>query len=126
MGDDDLLVSIVDDDDFREALRALFRSAGLRVATFACAEESLSSSQVHATACVVLDLRMPGMSGVELQEHLVEEGHCIPTVLITGHGTEDARARAFAAGAVAFLMKPFDGESLLVAVKAALRRRVNA
>jgi len=126
MGDDDLLVSIVDDDDFREALRALFRSAGLRVATFACAEESLSSSQVHATACVVLDLRMPGMSGVELQEHLVEEGHCIPTVLITGHGTEDARARAFAAGAVAFLLKPFDGESLLVAVKAALRRRVNA
>jgi len=103
MGDDDLLVSIVDDDDFREALRALFRSAGLRVATFACAEESLSSSQVHATACVVLDLRMPGMSGLELQEHLVEEGHCIPTVLITGHGTEDARARAFAAGAVAFL-----------------------
>jgi len=126
MGDDDLLVSIVDDDDFREALRALFRSAGLRVATFACAEESLSSSQVHATACVVLDLRMPGMSGLELQEHLVEEGHCIPTVLITGHGTEDARARAFAAGAVAFLLKPFDGESLLVAVKAALRRRVNA
>jgi len=126
MGDDDLLVSIVDDDDFREALRALFRSAGLRVATFACAEESLSSSQVHATACVVLDLRMPGMSGVELQEHLVEEGHCIPTVLVTGHGTEDARARAFAAGAVAFLLKPFDGESLLVAVKAALRRRVNA
>jgi len=126
MGDDDLLVSIVDDDDFREALRALFRSAELRVATFACAEESLSSSQVHATACVVLDLRMPGMSGVELQEHLVEEGHCIPTVLITGHGTEDARARAFAAGAVAFLLKPFDGESLLVAVKAALRRRVNA
>jgi len=125
MGDDDLLVSIVDDDDFREALRALFRSAGLRVATFACAEESLSSSQVHATACVVLDLRMPGMSGVELQEHLVEEGHCIPTVLITGHGTEDARARAFAAGAVAFLLKPFDG-GLLVAVKAALRRRVNA
>lgn len=125
MGDDDLLVSIVDDDDFREALRALFRSAGLRVATFACAEESLSSSQVHATACVVLDLRMPGMSG-ELQEHLVEEGHCILTVLVTGHGTEDARARAFAAGAVAFLMKPFDGESLLVAVKAALRRRVNA
>ena len=126
MGDDDLLVSIVDDDDFREALRALFRSAGLRVATFACAEESLSSSQVHATACLVLDLRMPGMSGLELQEHLVEEGHCIPTVLVTGHGTEDARARAFAAGAVAFLLKPFDGESLLVAVKAALRRRVNA
>lgn len=118
------LVSIVDDDEFvRQALEGLLRSAGLQVGTFASAEDFLASRQLRTTGCVILDLQMPGMGGLELQQRLAGDGQRIPIVILTAHGDHEARARALGAGAAAFLPKPFDAETLLSTVEAALRRR---
>lgn len=115
------LVSVVDDDaSVRQALEGLLRSGGYRVRSFASAEEFLGSPQVRTTGCLILDLRLPGMDGLELQQRLVEGGHRFPIVILTAHGDEDTRSRALAAGVVALMPKPFDGEALLRNVEAAL------
>ena len=115
------IVTIVDDDAaVRQAVEALLRSAGFQVATFASAEEFLASPYLGRTGCLILDLQMPGMRGLELQERLAREGRRIPVVVLTAHGDDEARSRALAAGAVAFMPKPFDGDALVAAVEATL------
>ena len=115
------LISIVDDDDsLRNSLNNLIRSVGFRVQGFSSAEAFLNSNELHDTACLILDVRMPGMSGLELQRQLVAANSRIPIVFITSHGDDDARARALAAGAVDFLYKPFREEALLKAISSAL------
>src|ERR1700732_866583 len=115
------LIAIVDDDDLmRSALQGLLKSVGLPAQAFASAEEFLKSGQHRKTACLIADIRMPGMSGLELQAHLNAE-HCrIPTIFITAHGDAKMRLQALRAGAVEFLSKPFDDEVLLESVRAAL------
>jgi len=115
------MVVIVDDDDLmRSALQGLLKAVGLPAQTFASAEEFLKSGQQHQTACLITDIRMPGMSGLELQAKLNAEACRIPTIFITAHGDEKMRMQALRAGAVEFLSKPFDDESLLESVRAAL------
>jgi FixJ family two-component response regulator len=117
------LVAIVDDDDLmRGALQGMLKSVGLRSQAFASAEEFLTSGQQSQTACLIADVRMPGMSGLELQAELNDEQRRIPTIFITAHGDEKMRMRALRAGAVEFLAKPFDDEALLESVRAALGR----
>lgn len=117
------LVAIVDDDDLmRGALQGMLKSVGLRSQAFASAEEFLTSGQQNHTACLIADVRMPGMSGLELQAELNDEQRRIPTIFITAHGDEKMRMRALKAGAVEFLAKPFDDEALLESVRAALER----
>jgi FixJ family two-component response regulator len=119
--DDTHVVSIVDDDaSVREALESLFRSVGLPVVSFPSAEAFLAAGQARTTTCLILDLRMPGLDGLGLQQRLIRAGHTIPIVILTGHGDDDARVRAVGAGAVAFMVKPFDGEFLVRVVEAAL------
>jgi len=115
------LVAIVDDDDsMRGALQGLLKAVGLSANAFASAEEFLKSGQQHQTACLIADIRMPGMSGLELQATLNAE-HCrIPIIFITAHGDAKMRMQALRAGAVEFLAKPFDDEALLGSVRAAL------
>src|SRR5712672_3994978 len=115
------MVAIVDDDDLmRSALQGLLKSVGLPAQAFASAEEFLKSGQHRHTACLIADIRMPGMSGLELQAQLNAE-HCrIPTIFITAHGDTKMRMQALRAGAVEFLAKPFDDEALLGSVRAAL------
>ena len=122
MGETDTqIVSIVDDDEsLRRSLRNLLGSVGFRVETFASAETFLQSVHQKQTGCLVLDLRMPGMNGFDLLTHLSGTGSRIPAVILTAHGDEEARQRALRAGAVAFLTKPFNGNALLDAVRAAL------
>jgi FixJ family two-component response regulator len=117
------LVAIVDDDDsLRSALQGFLRAVGVPALAFASAEEFLESGQHHLTACLIADIRMPGMSGLELQAKLNAE-HCrIPTIFITAHGDARMRMQALRAGAVEFLAKPFDDEALLESVRAALER----
>jgi FixJ family two-component response regulator len=118
------VISIVDDDaSIRQALDGLLRSAGLQAAAFGSVEEFLGSGHLATTGCLILDLRMPGIDGLELQEWLLAEGHRIPIIGLTAHGDGGARDRALAAGALAFLPKPFDADVLLGAVSAALRSR---
>jgi FixJ family two-component response regulator len=115
------MVAIVDDDDLmRSALQGLLKSVGLPAQAFASAEEFLKSGQQHDVGCLVADIRMPGMSGLELQARLNAD-HCrIPTIFITAHGDEKMRMQALRAGAVEFMAKPFDDEALLESVRAAL------
>jgi FixJ family two-component response regulator len=115
------LVAIVDDDDLmRSALQGMLKSVGLPSQTFASAEEFLNSGQQNQTACLIADIRMPGMSGLELQARLNAD-HCrIPTIFITAHGDTKMRMQALRAGAVEFLAKPFDDDVLLGSVRAAL------
>jgi len=115
------MVAIVDDDDLmRSAVEGLLKSAGLPSQAFASAEEFLNSGQQRQVGCLVADIRMPGMTGLELQAKLNAE-HCrIPTIFITAHGDEKMRMQALRAGAVEFLAKPFDDEALLESVRAAL------
>jgi FixJ family two-component response regulator len=115
------MVAIIDDDDLmRTALRGLLKSAGVPAQSFASAEEFLRSGHQHDTACLITDIRMPGMSGLELQAQLNAD-HCrIPTIFITAHGDAKMRMQAMRAGAVEFLAKPFDDEALLESVRAAM------
>jgi FixJ family two-component response regulator len=115
------MVAIVDDDDLmRSALQGLLKSVGLPARAFASAEEFLKSGQQHQVGCLVADIRMPGMSGLELQARLNAEQCRIPTIFITAHGDEKMRMQALRAGAVEFMAKPFDDEALLESVRAAL------
>jgi FixJ family two-component response regulator len=115
------VVAIVDDDELiRGSLDGLMKAAGFPALSFASAEEFLNSGEQERTACLIADIRMPGMSGLELQSRLKKE-HCrIPIIFITAHGDERMRMQALRAGAVEFLTKPFDDEVLLDGVRAAL------
>ena len=116
------LISIVDDDDaVRSSLDDLIRSIGFRTQGFPSADAFLSSNQPRDTACLILDVRMPGMNGLELQRQMLASNWCIPIIFITSHANGDARARALEAGAVDFLYKPFREEELLNAIDAALK-----
>jgi FixJ family two-component response regulator len=115
------LVAVIEDDDsYRGAVQRLLHTAGLSVQSFDSAEAFLNSGRQHATGCIVTDIRMPGMSGLELQSKLNSEHCSIPTIFITAHGDEKLRLQAMRGGAVKFLVKPFDGETLLEAVRVAL------
>ena len=115
------LVAILDDDELmRSALQGLLKAVGLPAESFASAEEFLNSGQQHQVACLITDIRMPGMSGLELQAKLNAERCKIPIIFITAHGDEKMRMQALRAGAVEFMAKPFDDEVLLESVRAAL------
>lgn len=117
------LIAIVDDDEsVRESLSSLVRSAGFGTEVFASAEEFLNSAQLHDTACLILDLSMPGMSGLELQRQLSDAEYRIPIIFITAQRDEGNRIQALKAGAVDFLYKPFNENALLTAVDTALKR----
>jgi len=119
----DPIVFVVDDDlSVREALNSLIRSVGLRVETFASAQDFLQQQRPDAAACLVLDVRMPGLSGLDLQRELAHSGERIPIIFITGHGDIPMSVRAMKAGAVEFLPKPFRDEDLLDAIREALER----
>ncbi len=119
----DALIAIVDDDpSVREGLSSLIRSAGLQVETFASAQEFLSRRGAGAPSCLVLDLQMPGLSGLDLQKRMAEAGVEIPIVFLTGHGNIPASVQAMKAGAVEFLTKPFDDQELLRAIQEAVER----
>jgi len=119
----DAIVWVVDDDaSVREALRSLIRSAGLRVETLASAQEFLARPRVEAPSCLVLDVRMPRVSGLDLQKRMAEISLQIPIVFITGHGDVPTSVRAMKAGAVEFLTKPFDDQDLLEAIQQAIKR----
>ena len=114
-------VAIVDDDDsMRSALQGLLESAELPAQSFASAEEFLNSGQQHQISCLIADIRMPGMSGLELQAQLNTQRCRIPIIFITAHGDEKMRMQALRAGAVEFMAKPFNDEALLESVRAAL------
>ncbi len=115
------LIAIVDDDDsMRSAVQDLLQAVDLPAQAFASAEEFLSSGKQHETACLIADIRMPGMSGLELQATLRAQRCNVPIIFITAHGDERMRMQARRAGAVEFLSKPFDNEVLIDSVRAAL------
>jgi FixJ family two-component response regulator len=115
------LVAIVDDDDsLRVALQGLLKATGFPAEAYSSAEEFLSSGHQQQTACLITDIRMPGMSGLELQAKLNADRFRIPIIFLTAHGDEKMRMQALRAGAVEFLAKPFDAEALLENVRAAL------
>ena len=115
------MVAVVEDDEsYRGALQRLLKSAGLSVLAFASAEDFLNAGQQRETGCLIADIRMPGMSGLDLQARLNTEQCPIPTIFITAHGDEKMRLQAMRGGAVKFLAKPFDGAILLEAVRVAL------
>jgi len=117
------LIAVVDDDQsVRDALENLISSVGFEVKLFASAEDFLDSDTPLQTDCAVLDLRLPGITGLELQRRLAADGQSIPVIIITAQGDDKARAEAVAAGAIAFLSKPVKEEVLLVALESALKR----
>ena len=119
----DGLVFVIDDDELvRRALSRLLRSAGLQVQTFPSAKAFLDATPLDRPACLVLDLQLPGPSGLELQAALIRAGRDIPIVFVTGHGDVPSSVRAMKSGAVDFLQKPFDGQELLDCVTRALSR----
>jgi FixJ family two-component response regulator len=123
MSEPKAIVFVVDDDaSVREGLGSLIRSAGLKVETFASAQEFLASSRAEAPSCLVLDVRLPGLSGLDLQKRMAEVNIEIPIVFITGHGDVPTSVRAMKAGAVEFLTKPFRDRDLLDAIQQAIRR----
>jgi FixJ family two-component response regulator len=114
------MISIVDDDlSVREALKDLIRSMGFAVATFACAEEFLCSDVLAQTGCLITDMRMPGMSGLELHMRLQDKGTPVPMILITAFADEKEKARALQAGVVGYLTKPFNESELLGRIRSA-------
>ena len=123
MTDPDPMVFIVDDDlSVRRSTERLVQAAGLKVQTFTSAKEFLKNARFEGPACLVLDVRMPGLSGMDLQQELTQSGIQIPIIFITGHGDIPMSVRAMKAGAVEFLTKPFRSRGLLDAIRAALER----
>jgi FixJ family two-component response regulator len=115
------LISIVDDDEsVRTALKSLIDSVGFRAEVFGSGEEFLKSPYVFKTDCLIADVRMPGMSGLELQARLHAAGSAVPIVFISAHADKEARARGLRDGAIAFLQKPFSEDSLLGAISESL------
>ena len=123
MKQQDSVVFVVDDDSsVCEAIKSLIRSVGLRVETFGTAQEFLSSKRPDAPGCVVLDVRLPGLSGLDLQRELAAHDINLPVIFITGHGDIPMSVRAMKAGALEFLTKPFRDQDLLDAIQQALER----
>ena len=119
----DPIVLVVDDDvSVREALGSLIRSAGLKVETFASAQEFLTRPRTDAPSCLVLDVRLPGLSGLDLQKKMAKANLEIPIIFITGHGDVPTSVQAMKAGALEFLIKPFDDQDLLEAIRNAIKR----
>ena len=117
------IISIVDDDEsVREALRGFIRSVGFTANVFASAEEFLAWPDLGTTDCLIIDVRMPGMNGLELHQRLLADHHHIPVIFMTAYLDEDVRSRALGNGAVAFLLKPFGDEALLNAIKTSVKR----
>ena len=122
LGQRRLLVAVVDDEEaVRKALRRLLLAAGIDVETFASGDEFLAFLNTRRPDCAVLDVHLTGLTGLDVQERIVEAGICLPTVIITGHDLAGLAERALAAGAVACLSKPLDDEVLLAAVATAVR-----
>lgn len=118
----DTLISIVDDDEsVREAVEGLIESLGFRVNAFPSALDFLASPTLADTSCMIADVHMPQMSGLELYQRLAEQGHDIPTILITAYPNESIRSRALADGVVCYLIKPFDDDDLIGCVHSALQ-----
>jgi FixJ family two-component response regulator len=116
------LVAIVDDDElFRRSIERLVRSAGFRVEVFGSAEEFLERGDMDRTACAILDMKLPGMSGLDLQQRLIATPTPIPIVFVSAHDEATMQANALRAGAVAFLRKPFDNRTLLDALSRSIR-----
>jgi len=116
-------VFIIDDNPaVRDAIRWLVEQVGLKAKTYASAQEFLSSFRSGMRGCIVLDIRMPGMSGIELQEKLVQGNVHLPVIIVTGHGDVPITVRAMKAGAFEFLQKPFNDQTLLDAIHAALEK----
>ena len=114
-------ISVVDDDEsMREAMRGLMKSLGYTAQTFVSAEEFLNSCQVACTSCLIADVQMRGMTGLELHRHLVASGKTIPTILITAYPNETVRKRALEDGVVGYLSKPFDEDDLLTCIRSSL------
>jgi len=124
MTNDKFIVMIVDDDEsVRKAARRLIKSYGFPVETFASADDFLASGRLSETACLVLDVQMPGLNGLELQSRLVAAGgHQVPIIFITAFNDENARAQALKAGALCYLVKPFEEADLLNSINIALQR----
>lgn len=123
MSEREQIVFVIDDDEsIRQALSSLIRSVGLEVETFASAHEFLEHPRPQGPACLILDVRMPGVSGLDLQRDLGESNIHIPIIFITGHGDIPMSVRAMKAGAVEFLTKPFRDQDLLDAIQQALER----
>src|SRR5262249_31588586 len=121
------VISIIDDDaSVRTATARLLRSMGFSAYAFASAKEFLSSPQLSETSCVIADVQMPGMTGVELQDYLIAHDHGMPVIFITAFPHDRVRERAINAGAICFLSKPFDEARLLECVERALMKRQNA
>ena len=121
------IVFVVDDDvSMREALESLIRSAGFKVETFASAQAFLARRRADVLACLVLDVQLPGLSGLDLQKRIIEANREIPIVFITGHGDVPTSVRAMKAGAVEFLIKPFSDCDLLDAIQQAIKRDQSA
>ena len=117
------LISIVDDDGaVREATKGLMRALGFLAETFGSAEDFLKFERLHSTACLIADVQMPQMSGLELYHRLVASGVPIPTILITAYPDDSVRARALKAGVICYLSKPFNKDDLLVCIRSALDR----
>jgi FixJ family two-component response regulator len=118
------VISIIDDDEsVRVATQSLLRSLGFTACTFASAADFLQSPRMNDTSCVIADVQMPGMSGVELQSLLIAQGRRTPMIFITAFHEESVRARAMKAGAIGFLNKPFSGQTLIECLEMALKRR---
>src|SRR5207302_190513 len=123
MAEGKAIVFVVDDDaSVREGLGSLIRSAGLRVETFASAQEFLARSRADVPSCLVLDVRLPGLSGLDLQKRMAEVNIEMPIIFITGHGDIPTSVQAMKAGAVEFLTKPFVDRDLLDAIQQAIKR----
>ena len=119
----DAIIAIVDDDpSAREGLETLIRSAGWRVETFGSAQEFLGRPGAEAPSCLILDLQLPGLSGLDLQKRMADVGLEIPIVFLTGHGNIPASVQAMKAGAVEFLTKPLDEQELFRAIQEAIDR----
>jgi FixJ family two-component response regulator len=117
------IISIIDDDDsVRVATKSLVRSLGFGAHTFASAAEFLQSPYLDDTACVITDVAMPGMSGIDMQDALIERGYRMPVIFITAFPEQRARERALNAGAIGFLSKPFDGRAMIECLRTALER----
>jgi FixJ family two-component response regulator len=120
-----LIVVVDDDQSVREALENLISSVGFEVKSFASAEHFLDSETPLQTDCAILDVRLPGISGLELQQRLAADPRSIPIIIITAQGDDKTHDKALAAGAIAFLKKPVNEEILLAALESALKRKAN-
>jgi FixJ family two-component response regulator len=117
------LIAIIDDDEsYRSATKDLVKSLGFAVQDFPSALDFLASPHLDSTACLITDINMPRMSGIELHSHLVKSGYTIPTILITAYPDDNVRADALSQGVICYLTKPFDDDSLLGCLQAALNR----